>query len=100
MADVLIMECPTCGRLWVDHPYKFNFQRVRESPHAPALFHGNTYLERNAGQRTCYGIPESVTRKDAEAAWTLGGQEAAELCVNRSLRDAIEDYERRQTVTG
>lgn len=62
--------------------------------HAPALFHNETYLGRNAGTRTCWGAPESVQRSDMQAAWILGGKEAAQGCVNRALRTAIEDYER------
>lgn len=97
----LVMECPRCGRLWValnlsDLSTQERDELVLLEPrtaHAPALFN-RTYLGRNAGTRTCWGVPESVHRSDVQAAWILGGKEAAQGCVNRALRTAIEDYER------
>lgn len=98
----LVMECPSCGRLWVgSNIHDFSIQERDElgghgtlGVHAPALFHDETYLGHNAGFRTCGGVPESVYRSDVQAAWILGGKEAAQGCVNRALRTAIEDYER------
>lgn len=99
-APALVMECPNCGRLWVAfNIHDFSITELEElrgtwgGCHAPALFHGETYLGHNAGFRTCGGVPESVHRSDVQAAWMVGGKEAAQACVNRALRDSILAYE-------
>lgn len=101
---VVVMECPTCGRLWVGLNIgdfrKDELADIRGGCHAPALFHGETYLGHNAGFKTCRGVPESVHRNDVQTAWVLGGKEAAQACVNKSLRYAIEDYERTSRTYG
>lgn len=91
-SPIICMECPWCGRLWVGNfPLGWGLAiELRNQPHAAALFHGGIYLGYVAGFRSCYGIPERVQRADVEAAYLIGGQDAAETCVDRSLRDSTQ----------
>ncbi len=98
---LIVMECPTCGRLWVGkHPgptrFTENFtQRELDDmrgPHWPP----RPLSGEGMARQLCYGTPESTKRDDVEAAYILGGKEPAEaLWEARALGKWIEAYERR-----
>lgn len=93
--DPAVMECPSCGRLWVGyfsiaHGGFSNIEREELCGRHDA--HGHSYGR--SLPEWCYGTPEQVHRPDVLAAWALGGKDAAEACVNYALRDAVLQYER------
>lgn len=102
-ADVVVMECPRCGRLWVgsyeeaDARHSFSEHEMKQLAQVRPHAHAELGLAATGQPLRCYGTPESVRRPEVIAAYQLGGKEAAEAMADSSLRRLIEERQARGT---
>lgn len=94
-----VMECPYCGRLWVGFFLNENagvsIDGVTFTYAEENQMRGTHRAPQHQEFPTCYGVPMRVYRADVQAAWILGGKEAAEaLWEAQTLKNSIEEYER------
>lgn len=94
--DVVVMECPRCGRLWVgtyeeaDTQHSFSERELHQLTGTYVHAVPEPLIVAENGYRTrCQGVPESVRREEVMAAFLLAGKEAAEALADGALQRAI-----------